>query len=103
MDKQREITKVHNIVKDILTKDEQARNSDNYLYTKVVERLNANALEKPFEEVMINLNNMGLPCFETVRRSRCKIQAKYPELQSCDKVHSLRSINEEIMKEYARS
>ena len=103
MDKEKEVKKTHKLVKDILEKYPKTRNSDTFLYKKVAERINKDCLDKPFAYVLLHLEDYGLPPFETVRRSRCKIQSTTPELQSCDKVHSLRSINEEIMKEYARS
>jgi len=103
MDKEREIKKTHSLVKMILAEYPQARNSDNYLYYKVIEKINPNALHRTFEYTLLNQKELGLPCFETVRRTRAKIQAENPDLQSSEPVHSFRSVNEEIMKEYARS
>ena len=103
MDREKEVKQVHSLVKIILQECPQARNSDPYLYYKVVERINPNALHRTFEYTLLNMPELGLPCFETVRRSRAKIQSEHPELQSSEPVHSFRSINEEIMKEYVRS
>ena len=98
-----ELKQIRTIVKNILKDYPQTRNSDNALYIKVVEALNRGALDKPFEEVMANLEALGLPCFETVRRNRQYIQAKFPELQACDKVQDFRTEREErFRKEFAK-
>lgn len=94
------ISKTNDIVKDILVKEPFTRNSDNILYIKVVERLNSNANDKPFSEVMANLKELGLPCYETVSRCRRKLQEQHPELQACDRVQDFRTANEEEFRTY---
>ena len=103
MDKEKELNRTNDIVKQLLINDPKTRNSDNHLYCCVVKSINADALCKPFWEVLEYMNDFGLPCFETVRRARQKIQAEHPDLKASDVVESLRSVNEEIYKEYARS
>lgn len=103
MDKEKELNQTLLLVKDILIKHPSARDSDMYLYLKVMERLNPAAIDKPFYEVILNLKALGLPCFETVRRSRQRVQEKFTDLKGSEKVRSLRSINEEVFKEFARS
>jgi len=102
MDKEKELNQTMSMVKDILIHYPIARDSDMYLYLRVVKKLNPTAADRPFSEVLLNLENLGLPCFETVRRTRQKLQEKYPKLKGSDKVRSLRSINEEAYKEFAR-
>ena len=46
---------------------------------------------------------LGLPCYESVRRTRQKLQAAYPELCGSDEVEAQRVINEGIVHDYARS
>jgi len=92
---EKEFSRNRALVKDILEKEPFTRNSDMALYIKVVERLNKGALNKPFWEVLSNLEELGLPCMETVRRNRQKIQELYPELQACDKVYDFRCEREE--------
>ena len=100
---EKEFKKTRALVKDILEKEPYTRNSDMALYIKVVERLNKNALNKPFWEVLSNLEDLGLPCFETVRRNRQKIQELYPELQANEKVQDFRTEREmEFRKEFGR-
>ena len=103
MDKEKELNRTNDIVKQLLINDPKTRNSDNHLYCCVVKCLNADALTHPFWEVMEHMDSFDLPCFETVRRTRQKIQAEHPELKASEVVKSLRSINEEIFKEYATS
>lgn len=89
------------LVKQILEADERARNSDNELYLQVCRVLNPLAFSVPFAEVISNLDRYGLPPFETVRRTRQKIQQEHPELRPCDEVALFRAENEEIYKEFA--
>ena len=97
------------LVKAILEQDEQSRNSDSRLYLKVLEVI--------AEQHGYNMKKMSVyhflecrasdypffPGFETVRRTRQKIQATYPELAACDKVSGMRMINETEFRQYARS
>lgn len=80
------------LVKSLLEKDKKCRNSDSYLYLEVIE-----AIAKRDEwcitlqgmsvsYFLLNMSQLGVPAFETVRRARQKLQASYPELASCDKV-----------------
>lgn len=103
MDKEKEIKKTHTLVKEILIKSPKARNSDAYLYYKVIEKLNRGSSNKPFKEVLFNLEEMGLPLYDTVTRARRKIQEKNPELQGDERVTKRRKENEEVFKEYSRS
>ena len=103
MNKRKEIETTERIVKKILIKDKKARNSDNYLYIKVIKYLNNGAEERPFNEVMINLKKMGLPCYETVSRTRRRIQAEHPELWSDATIKRYREEAEKDFEDYSRS
>ena len=94
------------LVKAILEENEQTRNSDSFLYLKV---LSAVAKQKgiDLEKMSVpyfleNLHGAGLPGFETVRRTRQKIQQHHPELASSDRVAAFRADNEAKFREYAR-
>lgn len=91
------------LVKDILQKNPLARNSDTYLYIEVMMRLNPHATKMPFGMVWKNLQDLGLPCYDTVTRARRKVQAEHPELQGSERVRHFRAEREEEYKEYARS
>ena len=95
------------LVKAILEQDKRARNSDSYLYLKVLEtRANRNGIDLKGMTVPFFLEAhdiLGFPGFETVRRTRQKIQVAFPNLAPCKQVQEMRQINEEEFREYARS
>jgi len=95
------------LVKMALTVCPETRNSDSYLYLKVIEQ---QAIDKgmdirtiPLPHFLENYQKWGFAPFETVRRTRQKIQAEFPELASTEKVAELRADREEIFREYARA
>lgn len=81
----------------------EARNSDDLLYIQVCSMMNKDALTMPFCQVLARRKELGLPAFESVRRSRQKFQAEHPELAGCTEVEEQREINEEIVKEFVKS
>lgn len=89
------------LVKEVLEENEKARNSDNILYVQVCYMLNPSVARLPFGEVMVRLDAYGLPPFESVRRTRQKIQAERPDLRPCDEVELFRAENETAYKEFA--
>lgn len=97
-----ELQNTTKLVRQILEEDEKARNSDNYLIIKVYERLYPPVANMPFNVVLNHRNDYGLPSFETIRRTRQKLQHDYPELAACDAVRINRAIREDEFKEYAR-
>lgn len=103
MGKEEEIKTTDALVKSILAEYPKARNSDNYLYIRVVKALNPQACDRPFEMVLSNLMDLGLPCFETVSRCRRKLQAEHPELWSDAQIKKYRENAEKDFEDYARS
>ena len=103
----KKLYQTNKIVKSILEEEEKARNSDSYLYLQVLYRvgqvkgIDVNAMSVP--DFLLNRNRLGFPCFETVRRTRQKIQAEHPELAGSDDVEAQRIINERVYRDYARS
>lgn len=95
----KEFKRARAIVKEVLEEYPMARNSNDYLYTKVIEKLNKEALNKPFADVMLNLKELGLPLYETISRARRKLQSEFPELQACDAVQDFRTEREEAFRE----
>lgn len=106
MNKLKELTNTTKLVKIILEQDFRARSSDYFLYLKVIEYQAA--------ERGIDLTNISVPVFlmrsaewkfspfETVRRTRQKIQAEFPELAACEQVEDFRTENEQAFREYSR-
>lgn len=94
------------LVKELLEADAETRNDDDYLYLKVCDCI---SFEKGCSLALFdsryflkNRKNLGFPPFETVRRSRQKMQRAYPELRANKKVAAHRAENEEAFREFAR-
>ena len=102
----KELKTTTDLVKSVLAKYPEARNSDNYLYLKVVQIIgsknNINISEMPLSSFLLRMKDLGFPGFESVRRSRQKLQATYPELASCSEVEAQRILNEEVYRDYSR-
>lgn len=92
------LKEVSKIVKAILEEDNQARNSDSYLYLKVLDyiahRDGIFLAGMPVPYFLENMKSLGFPPFESVRRSRQKIQAEFPELAASRKVKAMRDEQE---------
>jgi hypothetical protein len=102
-----ELKTVTAVVKEILTQYKQTRNCDGLLYLKVLEYY---AYKKGIDLRMLSvplflqqMHEYGFPGHETVRRTRQKLQATYPELAACEAVESFRAQNEKEFRAYARS
>lgn len=106
MNKTAEFKKTTEIVRYLLTEFPHTRNSDSFLYYKVLEYISKkNGYVLGLMSVPHFLSKMkeyGFPCFESVRRTRQKLQATYPELRACDEVEGFREDNEVAVREYAR-
>ena len=102
MDKEKELNNTNEIVKELLETVAETRKCDNLMIALVVKELNPDALNMTFLDVLMNYNDLGLPTFETIRRTRQKNQAQNPDLKPDKKIQSFRNINAEIFKEYAR-
>ncbi len=98
---------IANLVKDILTDIPETRNSDYYLYLKVLERTaEINGAPKPKDLTVSyflrNAKKLKFPYFETVRRARQKIQEEIPELKSVPCVAKVKAEKEKAFREFAR-
>lgn len=94
------------LVKQILQEDEQARCSDNYLnylvLKKIGEQKGINIDNTPILQYLLHLSEWGFPTFETIRRTRQKVQAENPELSANGVVKDYRRKNELIYRAYAK-
>ena len=97
-----ELQKLCEVVEDILERYEHTRSSDGDLYLKVCSMMNSKALTMPFGEVLLNMKELNIPRFESVRRCRQKLQAKRPELCATDIVEGYRVINERKYRMFAK-
>lgn len=95
------------IVKSILMENTRARNDDNVLYLMVLNHVsNRNGIDIQSMTVPVFLMKMkeyGLPGFETVRRSRQKVQADNPELEGTESTRRKRAKQEAVYREFATS
>ncbi len=89
-------------VKAILQKDEEARNDDMTLYLKVCNACLKGTGAMPFAEVMSQYKYLGLPSFESVGRTRRKLQAQFPELRGNARMEKLRAAGEKAYRKYAK-
>lgn len=90
------------LVKAILEQNKDTRSSDMQLYFEVCKRLNPEVLNAPFSAVIMNLDLFHLPPFESVRRSRQKVQAECPHLAACEEVQMYRAEYEEEYRDFAK-
>lgn len=94
------------LVKAILESNKKARNSDNYLYycvIRIIGNRNGVDIEKmSVPNFFLHMKEYNMPAFETVRRTRQKVQHDNPELSGCTEVEVRRMLNEEVYRDYAR-
>ena len=65
---------------EILKDDEVARYDDMRLILRYYNRFGfIRAGDLPFNDVIYNYKGYGLPCFESIRRARQRVQSCYPE------------------------
>lgn len=95
---------VEKMVYDVLKSNPKARDNDMELYYIVSKEffyLTHGQAMLLFEDVMRNYKALGIPCFESVRRTRQKIQAAYPELGCSPDVRRARHKNQKAYVDYA--
>lgn len=93
--------KIEEVVAQILEEDEQARNSDNYLFYEFCKRLNPAVLSSNLGNVLLTYGESGLPRYGSISRARRKLQAQRPELRGNSNVKRWRSENEVAVRSYA--
>lgn len=95
------LPRVTKTVEYYLRKDKKCRASDDHLYMCIVRDIcrfkELPFAEMSFRDVMENRAELGIPKFETVRRSRQMLQAANPELKPSKPVVQKRT---ELEKEY---
>ena len=90
------------LVKNILEHDHKARNTDNHLeHYSGLRGIDIHAMTVPV--FLKELDRRSFPGFETVRRSRQKVQATYPDLAPSEAVGKRRAKNEVVYREFAES
>lgn len=102
MKKLTELMTVSETVKELLEDIPDTRNDDGLLYVLVCNRINPTASELSFADALINRKHYNLPTPETVRRTRQKMQAEFPELSGSRKCREARKELEAEFREFAR-
>lgn len=87
-------------VEGILLDVPKTRDSDDELYFQIIANINPNLSAR---EVFLNREKHGLPPYETVRRTRQKIQAERPELRGSLRTQIHRKEKEEKFLAYANA
>ena len=94
------------LVKEVLANNPKARNNDNYLYYVICKaKMAGNGIDVDtvsFKDGLLHRSEYNIPNFETVRRTRQKIQQHFPELASSADVEAMRIVQEEAFRSYAR-
>ena len=83
MNTKKEIRETHKLVKEILEQDPKTRNSDDILYLAIVKKLCPATIS--VSGLFTNRAFYNVPPYETVRRTRQRLQAELPELRGNDK------------------
>lgn len=102
----RDLRNLTELVYLILDHYPQTRNCDGLLWLKVLE---SQAHEKGQDLRLLsvpaflpNIRELGYSPFESVRRTRQKLQATYPHLSASESVEGFRAQNEKEFRAYAR-
>ena len=98
----RNLKTIENKVKTILKKNEEARNDDMVLYLALFNLCLKAAGAIPLAEIMTQHRSLGLPSFESVSRTRRKLQAQHPELAGSRPVQKMRATGEKAYRRYAK-
>ena len=69
------------IVEWVLKKHEDARDSDFRLYGWICSHLCPEVMDMTFKDVLWRHSQLGMPSYETIRRTRQKLQEEKPELR----------------------
>lgn len=93
---------VEGVVRSILVDYPDARNSDNILYSIYVGKVNPDVLHMPVSDYLLHFKDFGLYRFESLARTRRRIQEDEPELRGVEDVRRWRNENEKQFYEYAK-
>lgn len=96
------IKNVESMVKSILEKSLSARDSDEFLYFKVVQKYNLEHCNVG-DFLLVARIAHNVPSFETVGRARRKLQEKYPTLRGTHGRQMARAEAEKDFEAYALS
>ena len=105
LDKLNELRRVSKMVEDILVQDKMTRNSDYYLFSLVLEEFERiykiPVLNTDVKDFLTNPLYAYFPCFETVRRTRQKVQTRRPDLASDRQIEKAKKESEKAFILYS--
>lgn len=90
--------KMEDVVRDILSWNPNTRDDDFILIYEVYRKINPLVLTLSFGEILLCHNHFGLPSFESIRRSRQKVQQNNPNLRATENTRRVRNKNEDYYK-----
>lgn len=97
---------VTSVVQHIMENNERARNDDDFLHLKVLELYgDAKGVDihiMPVTKFLRDRTFYRFPPFESVRRTRQKVQEKNPWLKANANTQEHRKANEQTYRDYAR-
>lgn len=99
----KEIYNVDTIVRKLLADYPETRNSDSLLYIAVCKQINPAFVKMPFEKVLLERKQLGLPKQATVGRARRKIQEHNKALRGTATVTDRRYDNFKTVREYVQT
>lgn len=102
MSKAKEIITTQEVVRNVLETKPYTRNSDDGLIYEVCKKINPLCANLTFEIVIKNRKSLGLPAFETIRRTGQKMREQNPELRGNDEVQAERELSQKVFRDYAR-
>ena len=82
--------KVQDMVYKVLAESEEARNDDFVLVSLIYYMINPEVATSSFVDVMLAHKDLHLPPFESIRRTRQKLQAQYEELRPSKEIYEAR-------------
>ena len=89
-------------VRAVLQENEDARNDDMVLYLALCNLYLKDAGNMPLAQILLNHKELGLPSFESVGRTRRKLQEKCPELLGSVRMQKIRAKGEKAYRRYAK-
>lgn len=95
-----ELKRCSDMVKEILKENEQARSDDNVLILEVIKTYGKQNVS--IGEYLKMQKVWKIPSFETIRRTRQKVQECHPELRGSDIAETYRMLLEDDYKDFAR-
>lgn len=92
------MTDLSNTVEKVLKEHEDARDSDFRTIGWVIKLIKPEVMSMTFSQVLWNHKELGLPSFETIRRTRQKLQHDKPWLRGKNYEKRMEKQNEYIEK-----